>query len=205
MSDKYWDEYPLLRTMTKLRNARFKASERLSRRYKWHSLALVVFSIYVIALTILPNFFRDLSSYTLQIVSYVSAVSSVFVVALSMYLAFSEDVVRAKHLHDNAKKVTNLYNRYRTEIYNYANSNTNEKIDNIKYEQMYSEIMDTCPYNHDPIDFNYAMLSLEKISIIRGASTRVSEFLSVYLWPMAAFTLPPVAIFAGLKLAPIAM
>ena len=67
---------------------------------------------------------------------------------------------------------------------------------------MYSEIMDTCPYNHDPIDYKYSMMDIDKPSRIHGIAIKSAEFLSVHLWPIAAFILPPVAIAVGLKIGP---
>lgn len=161
MDESLWKKYPLLNTMMKLRMSRFNAAERLAKRFRWQSVALVVFSIYVIALSIIPNYFTGITASGRSIVGFASVVSSVFVVALSVYSAFSEDVIRAKYLHDNEKRVTNLYHKYKLAVDNFENKNGG-KIDSGKFEREYASIMDSCPYNHDQIDYHSIRPEIEK-------------------------------------------
>lgn len=184
--------------MSKLRASRFNAAERLARRYRWHSIALVVFSIYVIALSIAPTFFLDLNPNTRSIIGFVSVVSSVFVVALSVYSAFSEDVVRGKYLHDNAKQVTNLYQKYKTEII-FREKNNKKPVDSTRYERDYAAIMDSCPYNHDGIDFQYARIDIEKLHQHDARLIKTRLVVDTYFWPVLAIALPPIAILLGLS------
>lgn len=201
MSPKLWEKYPLLSTMSKLRASRFNAAERLSRRYRWHSLSLVIFSIYVIALSILPQFFPGIPETTQSLIGFVSIVSSVFVVALSVYSAFSEDVVRGKYLHDNAKRVTNLYQQYKIEATAH-DEGRNRKIETSKFEREYATIMDSCPYNHDAIDFKCAMIQIDDIKGGKKFWTQVEQIFDTYFWPILAIILPPLALTAGMLFYP---
>lgn len=201
MSQKLWEKYPLLSTMSKLRASRFNAAERLGRRYRWHSLSLVIFSIYVIALSVAPQFFSEMSSSARNISAFVSVVSSVFVVALSVYSAFSEDVVRGKYLHDNAKRVTNLYHQYKIEAIEHE-SGARKELDTKRFERDYATIMDSCPYNHDSIDFRSAMAEIEGWKGSKKFWLGVRVVLDTYFWPALAIALPPLAIVVGLLVFP---
>lgn len=197
MNPDLWTKYPLLNTMMKLRMARFNAAERLSKRYRWQSTALVVFSIYVIALSIIPNYFKGISETGLSLIGFASVVSSVFVVALSVYSAFSEDVVRAKYLHDNAKRVTNLYHRYKLSIDSFENKK-GKGVDSEWYERKYASIMDACPYNHDQIDYQSIRSEIEKLKGSKKLLISLQLVMSSYFWPVAAIIGPPLVIGIGL-------
>jgi hypothetical protein len=201
MSQKLWEKYPLLSTMSKLRASRFNAAERLGRRYRWHSLSLVIFSIYVIALSVTPQFFPNISENAKSISGFVSIVSSVFVVALSVYSAFSEDVVRGKYLHDNAKRVTNLYHQYKIEALAHE-AGTNTQIDTPRFEREYATIMDACPYNHDSVDYRSAMIEIEGTGGSRKFWIHTEQLFDTYFWPALAILLPPLALTLGLVLFP---
>lgn len=194
-----FERYPLLITMSKLRSARFNAAERLANRYRWHSTSLVVFSIYTIALTIFDKFVPTSNQQLSYYLSFISVVSSVFVVALSMYLAFSEDIVRGKYLHDNAKLVKNLYQELKTKAVLELNSNNEQELNIIEYQQRYQTIMDSCPYNHNTIDHKLSLISEE--SEKTGVSKKIHEtkirfeYLSnQYFWAFAAITGPALLI-----------
>lgn len=197
MNSDLWTKYPLLNTMMKLRMARFNAAERLANRFRWQSVALVVFSIYVIALSIIPNYFKDINETGLAIIGFASVVSSVFVVALSVYSAFSEDVIRAKYLHDNAKRVTNLYHRYKLAVDQFENKR-GKAVDTDRYERKYASIMDACPYNHDQIDYHSIRSEIEKLKSSQKFWIQSRLIISTYFWPVAAIIGPPLVIAIGL-------
>lgn len=196
MDASLWEKYPLLNTMMKLRKARFNAAERLGHRYKWHSMALVVFSIYVLALSIVPKYLV-LQIQTVEIINFVSVVSSVFTLVLSVYSAFSEDVVRGKYLHDNAKQVTNLYHKYKIAIDDFE-SKDGDQPNNMLYEEKYNAIMDACPYNHDQIDYQSIRSELEKLSPWEKFNIGFQAALGLYFWPVLAIAVPPVLIGLGI-------
>ncbi|MEN5230405.1 SLATT domain-containing protein [Brevundimonas naejangsanensis] len=193
MYDDIFKTYPLLTTMSKLRAARFTASERLGKKYRWHSIALVVFSIYAIALTIAPNFFTNIDESIKSILSYASVVSSVFVVALSMYLAFSEDIVRGKYLHDNAKQVTNLYQELKTRSI-LQKTKPKVKINIVDYESRYARIMDSCPYNHDILDYEFSMMTNEGADSCKSFGIKFRMSMDKYAWPLVAIIAPPIVL-----------
>lgn len=201
MQPELWQTYPLLSTMAKLRASRFNAAERLGRRYRWHSLSLVVLSVYVIALSIAPQFFDIGSDQRSSVLSFVAIVSSVFVVALSVYSAFSEDVVRGKYLHDNAKRVTNLYHRYKIAALESEKSKSYQ-LETAEFEREYANIMDSCPYNHDTLDFRSAMNEINGVRGFGWFSTKFSSFLDTYMWPFLAIFIPPLALYFGLNVVP---
>ena len=198
MDVKLWEKYPLLNTMMKLRMARFNASERLSNRYRWQSMALVVFSIYVLGLSILPKYMPVPIDAKYDVIGFATAFSSVFVVALSAYSAFSEDVVRAKYLHDNAKQVTNIYHQYKLQIDEFE-SKGGPSPQTLHFEAEYRKIMDSCPYNHDHIDYQSIRSEIEKVRGIEKFLINFRIFLSLYFWPTIAFIGPPVLVAVGYK------
>lgn len=198
MDASLWEKYPLLKTMMKLRMSRFNASERLSNRYRWQSMALVVFSIYVLGLSILPKYMPVPIDAKYDVIGFATAFSSVFVVALSAYSAFSEDVVRAKYLHDNAKQVTNIYHQYKLQIDEFE-SKGGTIPQTSHFEEEYRRIMDSCPYNHDHIDYQSIRSEIEKLNIIEKFWIKTRILLSIYFWPTAAFLGPPVLVFAGFR------
>lgn len=196
MDAKLWEKYPLLNTMMKLRMARFNASERLNNRYRWQSMALVVFSIYVLGLSILPKYMPVPIDIKYDVIGFATAFSSVFVVALSAYSAFSEDVVRAKYLHDNAKQVTNIYQEYKLTVDEYEGKG-GDKTDTQSFERRYRLVMDSCPYNHDQIDYHSIRSVFEKVHPIEKITIVIRNFLGIYFWPILAFVGPPILVIFG--------
>ena len=176
----------------------FNASERLGRRYRWNSIALVVFSIYALALSIIPKYFHINQSADSDIVGFSAIFSSVFVVALSVYSAFSEDVVRGKYLHDNAKAVTNIYHEYKLSIDEFE-SKEGPKPETAKFEEMYKSAMNACPYNHDQIDYESIRSELEKMNWFHRELIQIRVNLSLYLWPTVAILGPPILMIVGFR------
>lgn len=197
MESSLWEKYPLLNTMMKLRKARFNASERLSKRYRWHSISLVVFSIYALSLSILPKYISFGQAETNDIIGFATVVSSVFVVALSVYSAFSEDVVRGKYLHDNAKQVSNIYHEYKLQI-DECETKGGKPPETMGFEQKYRIIMDACPYNHDQVDYQSIRSELEKLNWFEKSVIWVSVNASLYFWPIIAIAGPPAVMLVGM-------
>ena len=183
--------------MMKLRKARFHAAERLNRRYRWHSISLVIFSIYVLGLSILPKYFSVPDTGSNDIIGYATAISSVFVVALSVYSAFSEDVVRSKYLHDNAKRVTNIFIDYKLQIDEFETKG-GKAPDSAEFEKQYRVAMDACPYNHDRIDYQSIRSEIEKLSRREVFLIFIESNVGMYFWPIVAIAGPPVAMIIGI-------
>lgn len=201
MDSSLWEKYPLLNTMMKLRKSRFNAAERLGKRYRWHSIALVVFSIYVLALSLIPRYFPIQGPPKPDIIGFAAIVSSVFVTALSVYAAFSEDVVRGKYLHDNAKSVTNLYHEYKVTVDQYENKG-GAAPDTLAFEARYNATMDSCPYNHDQIDYQSIRSELEKLKLHHKFFIELKVLLNIYLWPVIAITGPIILLTIGFWIGP---
>jgi hypothetical protein len=198
MEQAPWERYPLLNTMTKLRKARFNASERLARRYKWNSLALIVFSIYSLALSILPKYFSISPTASPDIIGFAAVISSVFVVALSVYSAFSEDIVRSKYSHDNAKLVTSIYHEYKIMIDNFETKG-GSKPDDLDFQRRYQSVIDSCQYNHDQIDFQSVRTELETLTPIQKTWIWWQINSSIYFWPVLAIVGPLLLILIALR------
>jgi len=199
MEQTLWEKYPLLNTMNKLRKSRFNASERLDRRYKWNSLALVIFSIYALALGFIPKYFPAAVTSSTDIIGFSSVVSSVFVVALSVYSAFSEDIIRSKYLHDNAKMVTSVYHEYKLIIDNHEGKG-GDKPDDLKFQSRYQTIIDGCQYNHDQIDFQSIRGDLEKLNKSQKTWIWIQINFSIYFWPALAIIGPLVLLLIAFQL-----
>lgn len=205
MSNEYeiiFSRYPILITMSKSKASRFNAHERLSNKYKCHSLALAILSIYTIALTIFNKFIPSNNQQLVNYLAFISSVFSVFIVALSVYLAFSEDAIRGKYLHDNAKKISNLYHRLKTLAVSQI-SNPRKIIKIMEFEQEYKEIMDSCPYNHNTIDYEISLIrirtekeiiKLSKKEKFKDILVEICNLCSQYFWIIASITIPLILI-----------
>lgn len=131
------------------RDVRFQANLRLSRRQRGSSYIISFLSLTVIAISLIPNFIQ-IKPYQNQIILACSIILSVFVIFTSLIDGSQNFYHQGWLLHQCARKVANIY--YELKNIDVENDqNSEEKFHEI--QKKYSEALDSCPINHDIVDF----------------------------------------------------
>jgi hypothetical protein len=132
------------------RDVRFQANLRLARRQKMSSYMIALLSLYVIALSLLPNIL-ELNAQQSQILLACSIVLSVFVIFTSLIDGAQNFYHQGELLHQCARKVASVYH----ELKNLDPANdvegTKQKLEKLQTD--YRSALDECPINHENIDF----------------------------------------------------
>ncbi len=189
--------YPLARTLMITRASRFNAAGRLKHRVWWKNTALALLSAYVLALSILPKFLAvPTRPPEFDLLGFAPIVASALILVFSVLVAFDDDPVRQRYLYDNGKRLSDLYHRYKLAI---VEGTVNADFTSATRRQ-YEKAMNRCPYNHDDLDYDKAMLhDLGSRAHFGGkVSLAVRHFADVYLWPLIAVAVPPAFVIPAL-------
>jgi hypothetical protein len=132
------------------RDVRFQANLRLSRRQRGASYIVSLLSLYVIALSLLPNIL-ELRPFQTQLLLACSIVLSVFVIFTSLIDGAQNFFHQGELLHQCARKVATI---------NLELKNIDIAADPVKAREQfqaaqtaYHHALDECPINHDNVDF----------------------------------------------------
>jgi hypothetical protein len=172
------------------RASRFNAASRLKRRVWWKNAALALLSAYVLALSILPKFLAEPTQQpNFDLLGFAPIVASALILVFSLLVAFDEDQVRQRYLYDNGKRLSDLYHRYKLAI----NEGKADSDFTALTRRQYEKAMNRCPYNHDDLDYDKAILHDlgGKARFTEKVSLAVRQFIDVYLWPLIAVAVPP--------------
>lgn len=186
-ANPHWIAYPLMATLWKTKSSRFNASDRLKRRQWWKNAALAIISAYMVGLSIAPKYLgADISMGSFDYLGFIPVLASVLLLVMSVMSAFDEDGVRSRYLHDNAKLLSDLYHDFKTEAVDHA-AGLSVRPDPVAYQAQYKAIMATCPYNHDPIDFERTNLDIRReessVPFLTIAWFELRVWTDCYLWP----------------------
>jgi hypothetical protein len=132
------------------RDVRFQANLRLSQRQRNSSFMISFLSLYVIAISLLPNIF-DLKNHQSQILLACSVVLSAFVLFTSLIDGSRNFYYQGELLHKCAREVATIYLELKNidikEDRALAKSNLQ------KLQNRYRKALDDCPINHENVDF----------------------------------------------------
>lgn len=179
------------------KDIRFQASLRLSRRQTFSNYIISLFSLYVIALSLLPNIL-SLNNQKTQILLSSSIILSVFIILTSLIDGSRNFYHQSDLLHQCARKISTLHYNIRKIDANQSPEEIRNQIDNIQID--YQNALNDCPINHDNVDYynqvyrNPRLFPVEYINIpshpkLNGAINyfvrqkfRVVAFVGEYLW-----------------------
>ena len=132
------------------RDVRFQANLRLSRRQRGSSYIVAMLSLYVIALSLLPNIL-ELNQSQNQILLACSVVLSVFVIFTSLIDGAQNFYHQGELLHQCARKIATVH--YNLKSIDLNGDRSAAKIELDKCQDEYRRALDECPINHDNVDF----------------------------------------------------
>jgi hypothetical protein len=141
-----------VRSVEITRDVRFQASLRLKKRQILASYIISLLSLFVIGLSLLPNFLK-LEPFQNQILLACSIVLSVFVIFTSIIDGSQNFYHQSELLHSCGRQVARVYYQARDLAINAADDDVSEKL--IELRENYQEALDDCPINHESCDFYF--------------------------------------------------
>ncbi len=132
------------------RDVRFQANLRLSRRQRASSYIVSLLSLYVIALSLLPNI-MSLQVFQSQILLACSIVLSVFVIFTSLIDGSQNFFHQGELLHQCARKIASIHHDLKLIDPSENLEKGRENLQNL--QKVYQDALDECPINHENVDF----------------------------------------------------
>ena len=132
------------------RDVRFQANLRLARRQRSSSYIVSLLSLYVIALSLIPNV-MSLHQYQSQILLGSSIILSVFVIFTSLIDGAQNFYHQGELLHQCARKVADVNHKLKNIDIDADPSAAMVTLKELQED--YRKALDDCPTNHDNVDF----------------------------------------------------
>lgn len=132
------------------KDIRFQASLRLARRQTFSNYIISLFSLYVIALSLIPNIFT-LNQQQSQILLSSSIILSVFIIFTSLIDGSRNFYHQGDLLHQCARKISNIH--YEIGKIDTLRDSTGARIELDKLQKRYQSALNDCPINHENIDY----------------------------------------------------
>jgi hypothetical protein len=132
------------------RDVRFQANLRLSARQRLSAYVVSTLSLFVIALSLIPNIL-ELKPFQSQILLACSVVLSVFVIFTSLIDSAQNFFHQGELLHQCARKIATIHHDLKNiDIALGADQARNELKE---LEKRYQLALDECPINHENVDY----------------------------------------------------
>ncbi|UWQ04227.1 SLATT domain-containing protein [Aliiroseovarius crassostreae] len=154
------------------RDARFQANLRLERRQRDSNWMISILSLFVIFLSLVPNF-TELTIRQTQILLALSVVNSIFIIITSLLEASGGFQLKGDALHRSARKIASVYNELM--LLDAQEQADSEKIKDLQKD--YQAALDDCSFNHENIDHYGAIASKPSLS---------SRFQKIWMFPMVS-------------------
>jgi hypothetical protein len=180
------------------KKVRFEAHRRLAKRHRLSSYVISMLSLYVIAISLLPNVW-PLDPTQSQVLLGSIIVLSVFIIILSLAEGSESFHHQAEVLHDSARRIAKISNQ----LYSYMSSSDKfeekqeEELRNKDaielFEREYQDVLDSCHLNHSvadylrvratvPTHFPYTQAQSKLGRTVRRCFDYVQATLSEYSW-----------------------
>lgn len=138
------------------RDVRFQANIRLNRRQRASAYVVSFLSLYVIALSLIPNII-ELNHAQSQMLLSCSIVLSVFVIFTSLIDGSQNFFHQGELLHSCARKIATIHHSLKN--IDYVADLDAAKKSLSELQSKYQRALDDCPVNHDNVDFYNEMAS----------------------------------------------
>lgn len=132
------------------RDVRFQANLRLGIRQRASSYVVSILSLYVIAISLIPNIL-ELKQFQNQILLAYSVVLSVFVIFTSLIDGAQNFYYQGELLHECARKVATIHHKLKNIDVDADSTLAKSVLETLQEE--YARALDECPINHDNVDF----------------------------------------------------
>ncbi len=135
------------------RDARFQASLRLARRQRASAYVVSLLSLYVIALSLIPNIVK-LEINQSQILLACSVILSVFIIFTSLIDGAQNFYHKGELLHQCARKIASINHKLKN--VDTERDGAMKQLEDLQIA--YQTALDECPVNHDNVDFYFTMI-----------------------------------------------
>ena len=132
------------------RDVRFQANLRLARRQRGSAYIVSILSLYVIALSLVPNIL-SLRPFQTQLLLASSVVLSVFVIFTSLIDGAQNFYHQGELLHQCARKIATVHHSLKNVDVDADPQKAQAEFD--KLQDRYARALDECPINHDNVDY----------------------------------------------------
>lgn len=165
------------------RDVRFQANLRLARRQRGSTYLISTLSLYVIALSLIPNIL-NLHQYQNQLLLACSIVLSVFVIFTSLIDGAQNFYYHGELLHQCARKIATIHHDLKNINIEADPQKAAEEFARLQKE--YGKALDDCPFNHDNTDF-YAEKARKPHLFVNDYKGHYEAPLKVWFWSKACF------------------
>lgn len=135
---------------------RFRSHIRLMRRHKLSSNVVAMLSIYVIAISLIPNFV-DLHARQSQVLLACTVVFSVFIIVLAISEGYESYYHQAQVLHGSARALQTL--AVKLSLIDRKAADIRSVLTKIGNE--YDKILSECEFNHAQCDYHWVSVETE--------------------------------------------
>jgi hypothetical protein len=132
------------------RDVRFQANLRLSARQRLSAYVISTLSLFVIALSLIPNIL-ELKLFQSQILLGCSVVLSVFVIFTSLIDSAQNFFHQGELLHQCARKIATIHHELKNIDISQGMDEARKAL--IDLERRYQTALDECPINHENVDY----------------------------------------------------
>jgi hypothetical protein len=134
------------------RGSRFNAHQRLMSKHRWSIASIAFLSAYVLIISItgyvIPT---SVNSQQQQVLNFSAIAFSLLILVLSLLEMSKSYEMKANAFHECGRKLSHEYNRLQQILYDSGITNISIELSDIS--QKYDAILDSCPDNHDNIDY----------------------------------------------------
>jgi hypothetical protein len=177
-----------------LKRARFNAHARLERKSAFSLFTLAMFALYGVGISLYPSLFEDrFNKDTLKVLTFVSIISSIFIIIVTFIEALNDYRVKGLALQKCGMHVTNL-------LQYFESAEIRNSQDLQWFVREYGAIIDSCPYNHDDVDYQRALASERERKKDKG----FGDYAFIY-WRIFRYNLNVYWLYLALLLAPVGL
>lgn len=173
----------------KTKGARFNAYRRLQSRKSWGSYLVSTYSIYILAISI----FLLTQTTANNILNLSSILGSLLILVFSLHENSLNAEQKSERHHICAKELTALYNKVKLRIHQSNISDIESLTDS------YANIIDRCPENHEPIDYDFFKIEHKDFNMSLVNKIIIAlEYYAFKITCLIIITVPPTALILTL-------
>jgi SMODS and SLOG-associating 2TM effector domain family 5 len=143
----------LTTVMWKTAGTRFLAAHRLSRRDRLATFSISLLSVVAVAVGLLEPHVSAAAHHIGLSTTIISAIMSVFILAISLMEGSAQSAVQADKLHESGTRIADVRRGLEDLLARSrgANAPSWNQYENLRTS--YETLLRECPFNHEPIDF----------------------------------------------------
>lgn len=149
----------LSKKIWKTRGARFNSARRLRRRAHLSLCLISLYSAYTLIATIFSAITPSLPPSSVSAINLITISLSLLILIVSVIEGKGGHELTANSLEDNAKNISKLVDKLKTIAQDPHSIRENTQ----KISNTYDRLINSCPHNHTPTDYNYFLLQQDDL------------------------------------------